>query len=91
MGQAREAWIKEADRLAFGSNGNHLLARSDRDKYDIVFGALIAHLRTTPEGYVLVPVDPTIAILACIEIEWLANGSARTNYASLIAAAQEGK
>ena len=52
---------------------------------------LRAYLRTQPEGYRMVPVEPTPAILACIELEWIANGSARKNYASLIAAAQEGK
>ena len=92
---AREAWIKEADRLAFGSNGNHLLARSDRDKYDIVFSALISHLRTTPEGYVLVPVKLTEPLLIAgrdsVTLEHGVDAMLKYAWSQIIDAAQEGK
>lgn len=86
---AREAYLAEAKRLL--SRAMFAVAACDSDAMKLAGDAVMEHLRTQPEGYRMVPVEPTPAILACIELEWIANGSARKNYASLIAAAQEGK
>ena len=71
---AREAWIAKGDQLnlavasAAHDNGYAIRAGAgavNSDWYKILSDArksLSDHLRTTPDGYVLVPVEPTPAM-----------------------------
>ena len=100
---AREAWITKGDRLnlavasAAHDNG-YVVGRGGRAVnsawYKILSDArksLSDHLRTTPEGYVLVPVEPTGA-MGSAGFRAVEDGAGVAGvYKAMIAAAQEGK
>ena len=66
-----EAWVQRALDLA----------------HDGLFFALDDHLRTTPEGFVLVPVEPTEAMIKASMPHALGDHAA--SYKAMLAASQE--
>ena len=94
---AREAYLAEAKRLAqlhACEKALESLKSDDAPDSEKTLHTLMEHLRTQPEGYVLVPVEPTDAMARAALSEALKN-SVQINgcnyYRVMIAAAQEGK
>ena len=67
---AREKWVKAAetlaDQMSFSDSCSLLYSGAKGVNYEAEFmtkrAELFAHLRTTPEGFALVPVEPTEAM-----------------------------
>jgi hypothetical protein len=105
-----EAWRQEAERLCVNLVSRRF-AMADTDlpddefmaaplRYQETLAEFRAHLRTTPEGYRLVPVEPTDAMLQAeidavsdywFDYEGLGNGTEATKigYKAMLAASQE--
>lgn len=81
-----EAWHREAKRLLSlamtqaRANGDNVIAAGD---------AVMAHLRTTPEGFVLVPVEPTPKMSAAGFCVSEADHDPAGVYRAMLAASQE--
>ena len=76
---AREKWVKAAetlaDQMSFSDSCSLLYSGAKGVNYEAEFmtkrAELFAHLRTTPEGFALVPVEPTKAMLDAAEkLDW---------------------
>lgn len=73
---AREAWLQTAEKLLSFVLSAHVTAitADEHSDLDAAVRTLKTHLRTTPEGYALVKVEPVA------EIESWTNGSYHRNY-----------
>lgn len=77
-----EAWVQRAMDLAADYEGERAYRNHNRQ-------LLEAHLRTTPEGFVLMPTKLSRAMEAVLENEKGAYQTGDDLYADLIAASQE--
>jgi len=73
--QTADEWLKEAERLIleYGSLRNRLATQAE--PCEAAKTQLLAHLRShpaAPEGFVLVPVEPTEAMIEAARIKWQA-------------------
>jgi len=95
-----KAWIREGERLMSEFTAVLVDGFSDCAALVKADAAMRAHLRTTPEGFVLVPVEPTDAMLQAeidavsdywFDYEGLGNGTEATKigYKAMLAASQE--
>jgi len=93
MSDAREAWLRQAEQLAlFAKFSVHQLIAYTHDapfrkQAEESLDALLAHLRTVPAGYALVPVEPTAEMLDAMQ----SSGWMPGNYRAMIAAAPKGE
>ena len=94
-----EAWRHGLLRLVL-QHARAYADNSDPAKTEAAYVAICDYLRTTPEGFVLVPVEPTDAMLQAeidavsdywFDYEGLGNGTEATKigYKAMLAASQE--
>ena len=99
---AREQWIATVKKFIEDIrradwNSRSFSGREDdfRELANQRTSDLLAHLRTQPEGYVLVPVEPTLAMCEAGRdanpLQFSITSDSRLIYKAMIAAAQEGK
>lgn len=84
-----KAWIREGERLMSEFTAVLVDGFSDCAALVKADAAMRAHLRTTPEGFVLVPTKLSRAMEAVLENEKGAYQTGDDLYADLIAASQE--
>ena len=90
-----EAWVQRGKELAEECFTGGAVAEGccrvgeDDELREEVVSALVAHLRTTPEGFVLVPVEPTPKMSAAGFCVSEADHDPAGVYRAMLAASQE--
>lgn len=90
--RARELLDTELRKLGLHEDAHHVGCGAELDRNDQAAINAIAAALTPPEGYVLVPVEPTVEMLSEIQlVEHFTGNALRTRYAAMIAARPEVK